>query len=117
MSHSLTFSLYVFFALKGVSCRQQVVCFCFLIQSAALCLLIRVFSPLTLKVIIEKHVFIPMLNLAFQLIRSITLVFFFFFSFFFFDDFHLFYAWIHFFLVFMNVKFGLICGFPVFQVG
>ena len=77
MSHSLTFSLYVFFALKGVSCRQQVVCFCFLIQSAALCLLIRVFSPLTLKVIIEKHVFIPMLNLAFQLIRSITLFFFF----------------------------------------
>ena len=116
MSHSLTFSLYVFFALKGVSCRQQVVCFCFLIQSAALCLLIRVFSPLTLKVIIEKHVFIPMLNLAFQLIRCITLVFFFLFLFFF-DDFHLFYAWIHFVLVFMNVMFGLICGFPGFQVG
>ena len=36
---------------------------------------------MTLKVIIEKHVFIPMLNLAFQLIRSITLVFFFFFFF------------------------------------
>ena len=114
MSHSLTFSLYVFFALKGVSCRQQVVYFCFLIQSAALCLLIRVLSPLTLKVIIEKHVFIPMLNLAFQLIWCITLVLFFLFLFSFFNDFHLFYAWIHFVLVFMNGVFAFYFLFPCF---
>ena len=39
-------------------CRQQLVCFCFFIQSDTLCLLIRVFSPLAFKVILEKDVFI-----------------------------------------------------------
>ena len=48
--HSLTFNLCVSFTLKWVSCRQHIVCSCFIIQSATLCLLISAFSPLAFKV-------------------------------------------------------------------
>ena len=66
--HPLIFNLYVSFALGCVSYRQHIVGSCFSIQSATLCLLIGSFSPLTCKVIIDKVVFIAILNLVFQLI-------------------------------------------------
>ena len=47
--HPLTFNLCVSFTLKWVSCRQHIVAFCFIIQSATLCLLIGAFCPLTVK--------------------------------------------------------------------
>ena len=50
-----TFNLCVSFALKWVSCRQHIVGSCFITQSATLCLLIIVFSPLTFKVIIRHR--------------------------------------------------------------
>ena len=81
--HPLTFNLYVSFVLRWVSCSQHVVSSCFLIQSATLCLLIGAFSPLTFKVIIDKYVFIAILNLVFLLIICFSFVPFFFFFFFF----------------------------------
>ena len=42
-SQPLTFNLYVSFALRWVSCRQQIEGFCFFMQSATLCLLIGSF--------------------------------------------------------------------------
>ena len=61
--HLLTFSLCVSFALKWVSCRQALF---FLIQPAILCLLLGAFSSLTFKVIIDRYVFITILNLNFS---------------------------------------------------
>ena len=84
--YPLTFSLYVSFALRWVSCRQHIVGSCFSIQSATLCLLIGVFSPLTLKIIIDKYVFIAILNVVLQLIVCFSFVPFFFWL----DDFILF---------------------------
>ena len=65
--YTLIFNLYVSFELRLVSFRQHIVDF-FLIQSYHLCLLNGVFCPLTFKVIIDKYVFIDILNLIFQLI-------------------------------------------------
>ena len=64
-SHPLTFNLHVSFVLRWVSCRQKIQCFWFFIQSATLCLLIEAFSPLTFKVIIDRYLFIAILNLIF----------------------------------------------------
>ena len=99
---SLTWNLYVSFALRWVSCRQPSVgSFVFYIQCGSLCLLMEAFSLLTLKVIIDKYVFIAILNLVFQLILCFPLVPFLFWL----DDFLSFYAHVLF-LLFENVLFG-----------
>ena len=51
--HPLTFSLYVSFDLKWVSCRQHIYGSYFCIHSASLCLLVRAFNPFACKVIID----------------------------------------------------------------
>ena len=51
--HPLSFSLYVSWGLKWVSCRQHIYGSCFCIQSASLCLLVEAFNPFTFKVIID----------------------------------------------------------------
>ena len=76
-SHPLTFNPYVSFALRWISYRQQIEGFCFFIQSAILCLLIGALSPLTFKVIIDRYVFIAILNLVFQLILCFSFLLFF----------------------------------------
>ena len=53
--HPLTFSLYVSWGLKGVSCRQHIYGPCFCIHSASLCLFVETFNPLTFKVIIDIY--------------------------------------------------------------
>ena len=65
------------------------------------CLLFGAFSSLTLKVIIDRYMFIAILNLAFQLILYFFFVPFLFFLFFllWFNGFLLRYAWVLFFLV------------------
>ena len=90
-SYPLTFNLYVSFALRWVSWRQQIEGFCFFIHSATLCLLTGAFSPLTFKVIIDRYLLIGILNLVFQLILFLLLFFFWL------DGFHVFYAWVLFF--------------------
>ena len=67
-NHPFTFNLCVYFALGQVSYRQHIVGSCFVIQSAMLCFLIGAFSPLTFKVIIDKYLYIAIVNLVFQLI-------------------------------------------------
>ena len=57
-SHPLTFSLYVSWGLKWVSCRQHIYGSCFCIHSASLCLLFGAFNPFTFKVIIVIYVLI-----------------------------------------------------------
>ena len=47
--HPITFSLYVSWDLKWVSCRQQIYGSCFCIYSASLCLLVGVLLHLHLK--------------------------------------------------------------------
>ena len=47
---------------------------CATTRTPTLCLLIGAFSPLTLKVIIDKYVFIAILNLVFQLILCFSFV-------------------------------------------
>ena len=54
--HPLTFSLYVSWGLKWVSCRQHIYASCFCIHSASLCLLVGAFNPFTFKVIIDIYV-------------------------------------------------------------
>ena len=54
----------------------QIESFCPLIQSATLCLLIGAFHPLTFKVIIDRYVFIAILNLVFQLILCLSFLLF-----------------------------------------
>ena len=107
-SHCLTFNLYVSFALSWVSCVQHFVGFCFFMESASLHLLIRVFSPLTFKVIIYKYVFIANFNLVFQLIPCFPYVPAFF------GSMISFFACVLFFLVFVNVMFGFDFCLPCF---
>ena len=52
----LTFSLYVSWGLKWVSCRQHIYGSCFCIHSSSLCLLVGAFNPCTFKVIIDTYV-------------------------------------------------------------
>ena len=54
--HPLTFSLYVSYGLKWVSCRQQKYGSCFCFHSASLCVLVGAFNPFTFKVIIDIYV-------------------------------------------------------------
>ena len=54
--HPLTFSLYVSYGLKWVSCRQHIYGSCFCIHSASLCLFVGAFNPFTFKVIIDIYV-------------------------------------------------------------
>ena len=54
--HALTFSLYVSWGLKCVSCRQHIYGSCFCIHSASLCLLVGAFTPFTFKVIIDIYI-------------------------------------------------------------
>ena len=109
-SHPLTFNLYVSFALRWVSWRQQIEGFCFFIQFATLFLLIGVFNPLTFKVIIDRYVFIAILDHVFQL----TLCFSFLTFFFWLDGFHLFYDWVLLFSVFLNMMFSFDLWLPCF---
>ena len=106
----LTFSLYVSFALRWVSCRQQIEGFFFFIQSASLCLLIRAFSPLTFKVTIDRMFIYCILNFLFQLILWFSILPFFFWL----DGFHLFYAWVFSFHFFVNVILGFDLCLPCF---
>lgn len=48
---------------KWVSGKQHVIGCCFIIQSAIICLLTRVLSPLIFKVIFHKYAFIAILNI------------------------------------------------------
>lgn len=80
--HPLTSNLCVSFTLKWVSCRQHIVGFCFIIQSAILCPLIGAYSPLTFKVSTDRYVLIGILMLVFQLILYFFFIPFFFFLFF-----------------------------------
>ena len=66
-SQPLTFNLYVSFALKWVSYRQQTEGFCIFIQSATLGPIKDHFIPLTFKVIIDRYLFLAILNLISQL--------------------------------------------------
>ena len=72
-SHPLTFSFYVPFSLRWVSCRQHIVGSCFF-YPVCCCVLIGAFSPLTFKVIITRCLFIAILNLVFQLILFFSFV-------------------------------------------
>ena len=54
--HPFTFSLYVSWGLKWVSCRQYIYGSCFCIHSASLCLLGGACNPFTFKVIINIYV-------------------------------------------------------------
>ena len=89
----------MFFALRGVSCREHILGLFLKIQYATLCLLIAACSPFTFMVIIDKYVFIAILRLGFHLIH---------FSFFpfFFGWMNLFYAYVLLLLVFVNVLFN-----------
>ena len=73
--HPLTFNLYVSSTLRWVSCREESLAVS--IQSATLCVLIGAFGPLTLALIIDKYVFIAILNFAFQLTLCFFVPFFF----------------------------------------
>ena len=52
----LTFSLYVYWGLKWVSCRQHIYGSCFCMHSSSLCLLVGAFNPFMFKVIIDIYV-------------------------------------------------------------
>ena len=54
--HPLTFSLYVSWGLKWVSCRQHIYVSCFCTHSVSLCLLVGEFNPFTFKVITDTYV-------------------------------------------------------------
>ena len=71
MFSSFTFSLRVSFVLRWVSCRQHIHGSCFLIHSATLCLLIGEFNSFTLKVIIDRYIFIAFYSLYLYLSLSI----------------------------------------------
>ena len=61
--HPLTFSLYVSFSLKWVSCRQHIYGSCFDIHSTSLYLLVGAFIPFTFKVIIYIYIYVPIFSL------------------------------------------------------
>jgi hypothetical protein len=61
--HPFTLSQYLFLSVRYVSCKQQLVWFCFLIQHASLCLLIGALRPLTFSVNIDKCVVFPVISL------------------------------------------------------
>ena len=63
--HPLTFSQYVFWCLKWVSCRQHIFGFCFYIHSANLCLLAGTFNPFKFKIFIDIYIFLWSLSLLF----------------------------------------------------
>ena len=66
--NALTFNLYwKSFALRWISCRQHIVSSWIFIQPFTRCLLIKAFSVLTFKAIIDKCAFIAILSLVFQL--------------------------------------------------
>ena len=115
--HPFTFNLCVFFTLRWVFSRYHVEGSCFIIQSATLYLLMSTFSLLVFKIIIETCVFTAILNLVSQFILYfffIPLVFCFLFRF---DGFLLYYSWVLFFWVFVNLFVCfLICDNPGFQV-
>ena len=58
-SQPFSFSLCRCFILRWVSCREHMCGSHFLSHSATLCLLIRAFNPLTLKIIIDRCLFTP----------------------------------------------------------
>ena len=58
----LTFSLYVSWGLKWVSCRQHIYGSYFGVHSASLCLLVGTFSPFTFKVVIDICSYCHFLN-------------------------------------------------------
>ena len=63
--HPLTFSLYVCWGLKWVSCRQHIYGSCFCIHSARLCPLVGAFNLFTFKVIIDIYVPIAIFLIVF----------------------------------------------------
>ena len=73
-SHTLTFNLRMFFALRWISCRQQIVGFCFL-SNLPFCIF-WVIGPLEFKVIIDRYLFIAILKLVHQLILCFSFVLF-----------------------------------------
>ena len=85
-----------------MSYRQHIGGSCFFIQLATLCPLFGALSPLTFKIIIDKYIFIAILNIVFQLNLCFSFDPFFFWL----DDFNLFYACLLLFLLFVNVMFG-----------
>ena len=110
-SHHLTFNLCVSFALRWVSCRQQIEGFCFFIKYVTLCLLIGAFSPLTFKVITDRWLFIAILNLVIQLILWFSVLPFVFWL----DGLWLFSVWVGFFFSFFaNAMFGFGLWLPCF---
>ena len=65
----LIYNLCVSCALKWVSFGQHIVGFClFFTGYATLCLLIGAFSPLTFKAVVNRYVFISILNFVFPFI-------------------------------------------------
>ena len=71
--HPFTYSLCLSLALKWVPCRQHIGRSNFLAQSVILHILTRELSPLTLKVIIYRCVFLAFLFFAFWLFFSSSL--------------------------------------------
>ena len=67
--------LFTFSLCSLLFCRQHMCGSCFLIHSATLCLLIGAFNPFTLKVIINRYLFIAIL-LPSYLFFSLSLFFF-----------------------------------------
>ena len=61
--HPITFSLYVSWGLKWVSCRQHVYGSCFCIHSASLCLLIGAFNPFFKKQLLMYIYLLPFFKL------------------------------------------------------
>ena len=61
---SFTFSLYVSWGLKWISCRQHIYGSCFCIHSASLGLLVRAFNLFTFKVIIDIYIPIAIFLIA-----------------------------------------------------
>ena len=70
--YPFTFSLCVSFILRWVSWRQHIYGSCFLTHSATLYLLIGAFKPFTLKVIIDRYVFIAIFLKLFSSLFSFS---------------------------------------------
>ena len=117
--HPLIFNLCVFLTLKWVSWKQRIVGSFFFIQSVTLCLLIGAFSPLTFKTIIDRYVFITILDIVYHLAFVFLLLFLSFYFHFFFWGLIIFFFIM---LVFSSFCFlwicciFLICGSPVLSM-